>query len=139
MGTLMLSSKEEKKEILDTGTFFLSGRKFHAKPFLTGKELKVFQQNVKKRRVFVNFIPRYITNAQLKVAFSKFGQIEDAFIITDIKRNNTSLGYGFIIFKNIYSAENAIRTRNMLMGDSTLQISSYQKGGTKNSPKPTLF
>lgn len=87
----------------------------------------------------MNFIPRSASNADLKAAFLQFGDIEDAFIITDIKKNNSSLGYGFVIFKKILSAENAIKRGSLLLGENALQICSYKKGGQRNVKEPKFL
>ena len=73
VGTLLLTDQSDRDNILSRGSFHLKGRKFHAKPFLKGKELRDFQNKVKMRRVFINFIPRQVDNQALKRAFLRFG------------------------------------------------------------------
>lgn len=133
IGTMILGDPLERDQILKKGQFFLKGRKFHAKPFLKGRELKEFQNNVKRRRIFVNFIPRNTSNEKLKRTFLIFGEIEDAFVITDIKRDNKSLGYGFVMFYQVSSAEKAIQQGSINLEGSTIKICPYQKEGHKNN------
>lgn len=80
-GVITLSDDSERKAILSKGKFSLQNRLFHAKPFLKGEELEEFKKNVCQRRVFVNYIPQYVTHGDLRIKFQKFGDIEDAYVI----------------------------------------------------------
>ena len=109
-GTMTIKGAKTRDNILKNSPYELSGRLFHAKPFLKGKQLKQFQKNVKKRRVFVNCIPIDFNNELLKEAFSVFGEVEDGFAIKEVNSDSKNLGYGFVMFKEIKSAEDAIET-----------------------------
>jgi RNA recognition motif-containing protein len=114
--------------ILNHSPYKLSDRLFHAKPFLKGKQLKQFQENVKKRRVFINCIPGEFSNELLKEAFSIFGKVEDGFAIKEVNMDSKNVGYGFVMFKDIKSAEKAIEMGYLTVKNSKLQIIAYEKG-----------
>jgi RNA recognition motif-containing protein len=138
-GVITLSDASEKAVILETGTFSNLNRIFHAKPFLKGEELERFKQNVYQRRVFVNFVPQYLSDSDLRLKFSVFGEIEDAYLIKDgSKSGKKSKGYGFVVFKNKSSADQAIKTGFLTIGSTNVKIQPYAKRtGNKDPPAPT--
>jgi len=63
------------------------------------------------KRLYIGNLPFSTTLEQLKEIFSKYGEIEDATIVTN-KFSGRSKGFGFIEFKEDSSADSAISEMN---------------------------
>ena len=62
-------------------------------------------------KVYVGNLPFKMDNAAFKELFSKYGEIEDAVIISD-KFSGRSKGFGFVTFNNDADAQKAIAEMN---------------------------
>lgn len=58
-------------------------------------------------KVFVGNLPFSVRNNELREEFSKFGDVEDAVVITD-RQTRRSKGFGFVTFVNEEDAKKAI-------------------------------
>jgi RNA recognition motif-containing protein len=63
------------------------------------------------RKLFVGGISWNLTEEQLKEAFSKIGEVEEAKIITD-RVSGRSKGFGFVTMKTVEDAKKAIEEMN---------------------------
>lgn len=63
------------------------------------------------RKLFVGGISWNLTEEQLKEAFSKVGEVEEAKIITD-RVSGRSKGFGFVTMKTAEDAKKAIEEMN---------------------------
>ena len=64
-----------------------------------------------EKRIYVGNLPFSVTQEKLKEHFSKYGEIEEATVITN-KFSGRSKGFGFVSFKDESSAEKAIAEMN---------------------------
>lgn len=62
-------------------------------------------------RIFVGNLPYSTTDADLETAFSQFGEIESASVVTD-RETGRSRGFGFVEMPNAADGEKAIRSMN---------------------------
>ena len=62
-------------------------------------------------KVYVGNLPYTVDSEKLKELFSKFGEIEEATVISD-KFSGRSKGFGFVTFKDATSAKKAISEMN---------------------------
>jgi RNA recognition motif-containing protein len=63
------------------------------------------------RKLFVGGISWNLTEEQLKEAFSKIGEVEEAKIITD-RVSGRSKGFGFVTMKTVEDAKKAVEEMN---------------------------
>ena len=61
-----------------------------------------------QRRLFVSSLSYNTTDAKLRETFSQYGDLDDCTIIHD-KFTQRSKGYGFVIFKTVSGAQNALK------------------------------
>lgn len=74
------------------------------------------------KKLYVGNVSWNLSENELKDAFSKFGEIEDAVIITD-KATGRSKGFGFVTFSNDEDADNAVSEMNgMEIGGRALTV-----------------
>ena len=60
------------------------------------------------RRIFVSSLAYSTTDETLKNTFAQYGELDDCTIIHD-KFTGRSKGYGFVIFKHVSGAQNALK------------------------------
>jgi len=75
------------------------GRKIECKPFLQGDELTQFNTQFNKRRIYVEGLPLDTADQDLKEFFSKFGAVDNAYVIIDFKTGQPN-GKGLILFRD---------------------------------------
>jgi len=64
-----------------------------------------------KKKLYVGNLPYEATAEEIKTAFSEFGEIVDAVIISD-KRTGRSKGFGFVEFADEAAATKAVESMN---------------------------
>lgn len=109
-GWAVLNTKDKKlyRKVLDAQEFCLKGKKFFAKRYLQPEELKKFQGDFNRRRVFIKSIPRRVTSEQLVDFFRVYGELEDGYIVQN-SNSKFGLNYGFLVFKHIEDARNLVK------------------------------
>jgi len=63
------------------------------------------------KKLFVGNLPFKAGGNELKTLFSKYGEIEEATVISD-KFTNRSKGFGFVTFTNDADADKAVKELN---------------------------
>lgn len=107
IATVSLLCEEEARELIQLGSLEFKGRTIHSKPYLTGKELERFKESVNRRRVFLHNINPRVKNEALREVLSKYGEIEDAFVIKKKKAKSSKVhrNIGYVIFQEEAEAE----------------------------------
>jgi len=82
---------------------------------------KVAQQDTAHRKLFVRGLPWEFTKEALSAAFATFGEIEEANVVTD-KATGKTKGYGFLLFKDMDSAYNALGKGTMNIQGRTVHL-----------------
>ena len=63
------------------------------------------------KKLYVGNLPFSVTNEDLKEAFGKFGEVEEATVISD-KYSGRSKGFGFVTFTEDADADKAVEEMN---------------------------
>lgn len=82
---------------------------------MKGKQLKAYQQNFSKRRMFIGNIPPGLTDHELKIKFSEFGEVETAYMIRDHITGESS-SFGYILFKDPRVRKRVLNMDVQIMG-----------------------
>lgn len=70
----------------------------------------------KRRKLFVGALPKNLPDSLLREYFSKFGELEKAYVVKDSKTGKTR-GFGFVIYKNEESLEKAFECDPHIIND----------------------
>lgn len=89
---------------------FYQGRKLEISAFLMEGNLKMIQEDMNLRKVAVRNLFGDTTDEEIHEAFSKYGEIENAFMSADKKEDikGKPKNYGFVIFKDKLDAYKAL-------------------------------
>ncbi|ESO82918.1 hypothetical protein LOTGIDRAFT_57535, partial [Lottia gigantea] len=72
------------------------------------------QKDTTFTKIFVGGLPYHTTDASLREYFDKFGDIEEAVVITD-RQTGKSRGYGFVTMSDRPAAERACKDPNPII------------------------
>ncbi|CAG5115862.1 unnamed protein product, partial [Candidula unifasciata] len=72
------------------------------------------QKDTQYTKIFVGGLPYHTTDQSLREYFDKFGDIEEAVVITD-RQTGKSRGYGFVTMADKISAERACKEPNPII------------------------
>ena len=88
--------------------------------------------------LFVNYLPSYFSDIDLRNLFSNFGQIITSKIMVNLQTGESKC-YGFVRLANLQQAQNAISTLNgMQFGHKRLLV-KYAESKEKNDPVSDLI
>jgi len=132
-GILELSCKDTYSSILAHRKFSYKGRNFFANIYLKGSQLNKFKTDILKRRVFISCLKASFSDAEIRTIFSKFGSIDDAFLIR--KSHGAKSKYGYVMFSNESSAKKAIKVGTLKVSDNTIVISPFKNKNFKEDTK----
>ena len=82
------------------------------------------------RRLFVYSLLYTTTDDTLRHVFSQYGELEEAVIIKD-KSTLKSKGYGFVVFKTVAGAQNALKERRKQIDGRTVHCSLAIEGNQR--------
>merc|ERR1712130_636930 len=74
----------------------------------TQQQQQVVGGPLEQRRIFVSSLSYSTTDETLRNVFSQYGELEDCTIVKD-KVTLRSKGYGFVVFKSVGGAVNALQ------------------------------
>lgn len=74
----------------------------------------ITQKDTTFTKIFVGGLPYHTTDKSLREFFDKFGEIEEAVVITD-RQTGKSRGYGFVTMANKEAAERACKDPNPII------------------------
>jgi len=91
-----------------------------------------------KTNLIVNYLPQGTTQEDMRALFSSYGEVESCKLIRD-KVTGQSLGYGFVNYKDMESAEKAIQTLNGLrLLNKTIKV-SYARPSSESIKGANLY
>ena len=121
-----LASAGGVQKILNKERFELRGRRFFAKPHLSGEKLKKYQREVKSKRVFIHNVDPSFTNKDIRAIFTQLAPIEDAFLIESFDPSKANaLKYGYVMFKHLDDAQKMIQKGSLKVKGCTIIIMPY--------------
>lgn len=105
------------------------------KPHKTGKALKRYLKDVKKRKIEVSNIPFSWGDEKLETLFSQFGVIENCYIEKDMKFGKVN---GVVFFKNRKSANICKKKRSIHIENENLTLGITPKIEEESENTPSL-
>ena len=116
----------------------IDGRKVDCQVASKKGEKKKWQDELKKRRVFVTGLPNNVSNEELVFLFSQHGQVRNGFVIHDFV-TKSSKGYGYVEFADQADALKALNSEVFLKGKKIIcQPYVGRHESKKNLVRPQL-
>lgn len=101
------------------------------KPYKSGKALKIYNKDFKKRRIEVKNIPEIWDDFMLEAFFEQFGQIENAFV----KDSGMGEKIGIIIFSAKRTARSCIKKKWFQVEGRKIEVCLFEKNIDLGSEK----
>lgn len=129
---LRVSSEADKSRLLKTPVV-IRGRTLKVSPEYQGEELERYQDQYRRRTVYLKNLPPECTDLQLTQLFAQhFGLVEKAFRIVH-QSTQTKKSYGNVVFVHEADASAAISAKYLDFGGSRIEIFEYKKQPTKET------
>ena len=133
-GFLTVYSNQDLQTLLGT-THFLQGRQLKCQEYLTGEELEIAKENLKRRRLFVRGFKKGITDQDLRSAFSVYGEVESAYVVK-IYSTGELMGYGYVTFKKVEVAEHLLQLGKISIKGTPAHLHPFVKFEQGFNPTP---
>jgi hypothetical protein len=131
---LEFCSKKDLESFLEEKKIHVWGRNILVSPYLTGEARKRKQQSLQKRRLFVKNIPLNWNTDRLIREFSKFGEIQQAYIVdkpqypqNDATNNNKKTKFGYVITKDEKLSLKLSSLKMIAIGNVELSIQKHRE------------
>lgn len=135
MGTVYLAHSKDVERLLQV-KHFIAGSMLDCEASTFDAPMSSGGSNLKLRRIFLRNIKRPIDDQVLTNFFSKFGQIESAYIVKSNK-NGLSRGFGYITFQEIGPAENLLKKGQIEIMSHSVKIYPFQKYAKVGKSEPS--
>ena len=124
---VQLKDKATEERLLAMKTLTFKKRILAVKRYLGGNQLAKFKANVNKRRLFVYSIPLHTKDTQLYHLFSKFGEVENAYMIRD-RKTRRATSYGYVLFRSQKVAEEVASLQKVPFKKKKLKVKMHDAG-----------
>jgi len=140
-GFVTLESQQDVDKVL-ANKHTIKGSCVDCKEALSKNEAKQKELDERQRKLFVGGLPKNLKDEVLRDHFSKFGNVQKAYVVKDYKSGNTR-GFGFVIFadsesynKALYSPElHIIQDKEIHVRETHSRKEEKEKGRTDKVPK----
>lgn len=127
-----VKGKKALQKLLKKKHVLINGERFLIKPYKKGRALGDFKASVNDRKVFIHNIPASWENEALFRLFSRFGEVEDAFIcVNNIKeaefrqhqsKSKEDRRIGFVVFYDKRHAEEVCKMERIYHKNEMINV-----------------
>ena len=128
---IALKDKTSMDNLLRIKYLKLKGRELQVKRYAEGNKLSKARQEINGRRVFVYSIPMSAKDHELRAEFSKFGEVEEAYIIRD-RVTKKSQSFGYVLDRDVEVARKvALMKKVAFKKGKKVKVKMHQRKGEK--------
>lgn len=122
-------SAAASSQVVAIGDHYLGSRRVSCKPYLKGSSLSCELQAANEKKLFVKFVPGWVSEAQFREYFAQFGQLASYYMVkykdpVDPK-NNSSVGY--LVYTDPAVGESLATRRFFKIGNKKMQVEKFDK------------
>lgn len=126
------SREEELSRVLRIGNHFIGSRRVTCKQLLVGDKLDHQMRSTNDRKVFIKFIPRWVSEEAFKKYFQQFGEVESYYMVRyrDPQQVNSILqnsSFGYIVYKDKHVSSQLVEKKYLKIGNKKIQVEKYDK------------
>lgn len=131
-------------EVLRLQDHFIGPRKISCKKFLNKESFAREKLHREEGKLFVKFIPWWVSDLQFRNYFEEFGELETCYRVRFIDRNKphslqkTSGYYGYLIFKDASVGQRVLAHKYYKIGNTKMKVQKFehQELGLQTSCSP---
>lgn len=128
---VVFDSQKTRDEVVAIKDHYIGTRRVSCKNYLRGSSLNNELYASNERKLFVKFVPGWVTEFDFKNYFSQFGELESYYMVKYKdpqeldKKNNSSVGY--LIFKDFAVCETLVARRFFKIRNKKMQVERFDK------------
>lgn len=132
---ITFATQQSKDAVLRIRDHFIGSRRVTCKHFLNGSNLSAEIQSSNERKLFVKFIPGWVTESDFRAYFEQFGKLESYYMVkyrdptTPETKSNSSVGY--LVYQDRAVSERILSQRVFKIGNKKMQVTRYDRNYTK--------
>ena len=117
---------QEDIPIIRSYQHFFGSQKIVCEEYLGDESTANLRNSLRRRRVFVRNVKKNISDMDLHTAFSRFGEVESAFVIKD-HLTGKSRSFGYVTFKNEEPAFALVAQARLVIKGVLICIHAFEK------------
>lgn len=136
---LTVASADDVQSILSQEHYFF-GRKIKCMQYVKGEELEAAKLDLENRRVFLTGLPLSVTDQELRLIFSQYGDIESGYRTKQQSTQQLSC-FGYVTFRRAAEADYVLQLKHLWIHGVRIRIYPFAKttGQTKQTEKPGKY
>lgn len=123
---IKIDNKPTFNLILSKKTLHVKGELLRVQPCYKGQQLLEIEEDISKRRIYVNRIPFGTTDGELKSAFETIGKVESCYVSTYRRRDNADFDYGFVTMKCALKTGELLESGSLKVGDHEYELKPFK-------------
>lgn len=132
---ITFAHQQSKDAVLRIRDHLIGSRRVTCKHFLNGSNLSAEIQSSNERKLFVKFIPGWVTESDFKAYFEQYGKLESYYMVkyrdpsTPETKSNSAVGY--LVYQDRAVSERILSQRVFKIGNKKMQVTRYDRNYTK--------
>lgn len=121
--TIKIEDKRTFFKILENEFHSIEGETLKVQRFYKGQELLEIEEDISKKRIYVNKIPFNTKEEELREIFEKFGEVDLCYICSQRRRDKSEFDYGFVTMRKSEDAEKMLEIGKIeIAGDEVFEL-----------------
>jgi RNA recognition motif-containing protein len=129
------ASQSSKYAVLRIRDHLIGSRRVTCKHYLNGSHLSAEIQSSNERKLFVKFIPGWVTENDFKAYFEQFGKLESYYMVKyrdpSTPENKSSSSVGYLVYQDRAISDRILAQRVFKIGNKKMQVSKYDRNYTR--------
>lgn len=126
---VVFDSADSCNQVVAIGDHYLGSRRVSCKHYLKGSSLHYQVSDMSVKKLFVKFVPSWLSEEEFRAYFEQFGEIESYYTVkycdTFNAQNSSSVGY--LVFKDPEISESITSIRFFKIGNKKMQVEKFYK------------
>lgn len=128
---LSFEDASSARDVLAKESHVLFSRLITCRPFMQGNSLQSKAADENRRKVFVKYIPKDMTEDEFKNFFSNFGAVDHAYLVRYSMDGNLISTVGYVVFQSPKIAALVIKSKNIKYQKRKLRVEPYIRDNGK--------
>ncbi len=129
---ITFASKEAKEQVLKQKDHFIGSRRVSCRNYLCGDSLANDLSSSNERKLFVKFVPGWLTEDQFRQYFQQFGELESYYMVRfkdasdpNSQKNRSFVGY--LVYREQLVCELLVQRKFLKIGNKKMQVEKFDK------------
>lgn len=131
-------NSQSKEKVLAQGDLYMGSRRVTCKEYLKGSALNQLVGQANEKKLFVKFVPEWMSEQGFKAFFERFGRLQSYYMVkyrepeTSLWPTNLSVGY--LVYENPQIYKELIAKKYFKIGKTKMQVEKFKKDFSRLHP-----